>query len=141
MYLEPVGKIIADLKLEPGDPNGVQAFFTQTCYNHMDKYVPRDTGDLASNVMLNNESIVYISPYAHYMYEGKVMGPNRPIFKKGINEPVGFYSPKGQLKHYTGANIHYHTAGTGDHWDQRMVSAEMNQVVQEVQDFIDRGGK
>lgn len=141
MYLEPVNKIIADLKLEPGDPNGVQAFFTQTCYNHMDKYVPRDTGDLASNVMLNTESIVYISPYAHYMYEGKVMGPNIPIFTKGINKPVGFYSPKGQPKHYTGADIQYHKAGTGDHWDERMKSAEMEQVVKEVQDFIDRGGK
>ena len=31
--------------------------------------------------------------------------------------------------------------GTGPYWDKRMVSAEMNDVVKEVQAFIDRGSK
>ena len=31
--------------------------------------------------------------------------------------------------------------GTGPYWDKRMVSADMQNVVAEVQDFIDRGGK
>ena len=34
------------------EPNGkVQAFFTQTCAIHMDKYVPFDTGVLAQTVV------------------------------------------------------------------------------------------
>ena len=31
--------------------------------------------------------------------------------------------------------------GTVPYWDKRMVSAEMNDVVKEVQAFIDKGGK
>ena len=138
MDLEPISKIRAKLGLAPTGP--VQKFFTQTCYNHMDKYVPRDTGDLASNVELTADSITYKSPYAHYMYEGRVMGPNIPIMKKGISEPVGWYSPKGKPKHYTGDKTKYHTAGTGPHWDKRMKSAEMRQIVKEVQAFFNRGG-
>ncbi len=137
MKLKPISEIKARLGIEP---NGrVQRFFTQTCYNHMDKYVPRDTGDLASNVELSADTITYKSPYAHYQYEGRVMGPNYPIFQKGVPFPVGYYSPP--RKQYTGKNIQYHTAGTGDHWDKRMVSAEINDVVREVQNFVDRGGR
>ena len=122
------------------DPNGrVQKFFTQTCYKHMDKYVPKDTGDLRSNVIISTNSITYKSPYAHYMYTGKVMGPNIPLTKKGLSEPYGYYSPKGKAKTYTGANINYHTAGTGPYWDKRMKSAEMSEVRREVQNYVNRG--
>lgn len=135
MRLQPISVIEINLGIEP---NGrVQKFITQTCYNHMDKYVPRDTGDLASNVELRADSITYKSPYAHYMYEGKVMGPNIPIFTKGVKEPVGFYSPP--KKTYTGKSIEYHTPGTGHHWDERMKSAEITQVVNEVQNAIRSG--
>ena len=135
--MNPTSTIKARLGIEP---NGrVQKFFTATCYRHMDKYVPKDTGDLRSNVSLTSDSITYKSPYAHYMYEGKVMGPNIPITQKGVPFPVGYYSPKGRAKHYTGADIEYHTSGTGHHWDERMKSAEMNQVVKEVQYYMNRG--
>ena len=77
------------------------------------------------------------------MYEGLVMGPNIPIKESGII--VGWFSPKGKPKHYTGANIKYHKdAGhpyAGPHWDKRMWSAESDDIVQEVQNFVDRGGK
>ena len=137
MYLKPINEIKVHLGIEP---NGrVQKFLTQTCYNHMDKYVPLDDGTLRSNVQLNDDSITYKSPYAHYMYEGKVMGPNIPLTKKGVSEPIGWFSPKGKPKHYTGADIKYHTAGTGHHWDERMKSAELMQVINEVQNFVDRG--
>ena len=142
MRLNPISTIEARLGIEP---NGkVQKFFTNACYKHMDKYVPIDTGDLASNnVELRADSITYNSSYAHYMYEGKVMGPNIPIFTKGVKEPVGFYSPP--KKHYTGKNIDYsksvakgHTYA-GPYWDQRMKSAEITQVVNEVQNAIRSG--
>ena len=51
MKMKPTAIIEARLGIEP---NGrVQKFLTQTCYNHMDKYVPIDTGDLRSNVVLS----------------------------------------------------------------------------------------
>lgn len=101
------------------NPNGrVQKFFTNTCYKHMDKYVPmsdlESKGDLRTIVDIQSNSITYESPYAHYQYIG--------MREDGTHV----------VKHYT-------TPGTGNYWDKRMVSAEMQDVVKEVQDCI--GGK
>ena len=107
--LNPTSKIKARLGIEP---NGrVQKFFTETCYKHMDKYVPMDEGNLRINVSINDDSIVYESPYAHAQYVGYTKGPV----------------------------VNYTTPGTGPYWDKRMVSAEMKDVVKEVQNYV--GGK
>lgn len=136
--MKPISSIKARLGIEP---NGrVQRFLTNTCYTHMDKYVPMDTGNLASNVDIQANSITYESPYAHYMYVGEVYGPNIPIIEDGI--VVGWFSPKGKKKSPTGKAIKYHTdkhKNAGPYWDKRMVSAEINDVVNEVQNYI--GGK
>ena len=109
--MQPTSVIKAHLGIEP---NGrVQKFFQNTCYKHMDKYVPMDEGDLRTNVDLSNPTqIVYESPYAHAQYIGIVNGS--------------------EVKNYT-------TPGTGPYWDKRMVSAEMQDVVKEVQNYV--GGK
>ena len=111
--MQPVSVIKANLGIEP---NGrVQKFFQNTCYKHMDKYVPADQYDLRTNVDLSNpKQIVYESPYAHAQYIGIVNGS--------------------EVKNYT-------TPGTGPYWDKKMVSAEMQDVVKEVQDYVNRGGK
>ena len=110
--IEPVGKIKANLGLEP---NGrVQKFFTNTCYKHMDKYVPKDEGNLRIIVDIQPDSITYESPYARYQYYG--------VREDGTH----------QVRNYT-------TAGTGPYWDKQMVSAEIKDVVKEVQDYV--GGK
>ena len=127
--INPTSEIKARLGLEP---NGrVQRYFQNACYRYMDKYVPRRDGNLRKNVDLTDPNyIVYKSPYAHYMYEGKTM----------VDAETGSaWARKGTRKVYDGGNIQYHTGGTGDHWDERMKSAEMNDLVKEVQDFI--GGK
>ncbi|MBQ7798745.1 MAG: hypothetical protein IJ371_06460 [Clostridia bacterium] len=108
--LKPTSQIKARLGIEP---NGrVQKFFSNTCYKHINKYVPMDEGNLRINADVKADSITYESPYARYQYYG--------ISKSG--KP-----------------LNYRTPGTGDYWDKRMVSAEMEQVVQEVQNYI--GGK
>ena len=108
--LKPTSQIKARLGLEP---NGrVQKFFTNTCYKHMDKYVPYDKGDLRTNVDIQDDRITYESPYAKYQYYG--------ISKNG--KP-----------------LNYKTPGTGDYWDERMKSTEIKDVVKEVQNYI--GGK
>lgn len=110
--MQPASVIKADLGIEP---NGkVQAYFTERCYTHMDKYVPKDMGTLRRTVTLTSNSITYEQPYAHAQYIGEVNG---------------------------GKVVNYTTSGTGPYWDRRMVSAEMQDVVAEVQYFIDSGGK
>ena len=110
--LKPTSQIKARLGIQP---NGrVQKFFTNTCYKHMDKYVPMREGNLRTVVDIQSDSITYESPYAQYQYKGMREDGSRPV------------------KNYT-------TPGTGSYWDKRMVSAEMQDVVKEVQDYI--GGK
>ena len=112
--LKPTSVIKARLGLEP---NGrVQKFFTNTCYKHMDKYVPQDNGDLRTIVDIQSDSITYEMPYAHYQYIG--------MREDGTHI----------VQNYT-------TPGTGPYWDKRMVSAEMQDVVKEVQNYVNRGGK
>lgn len=110
--LKPTSQIKARLGIEP---NGrVQKFFTNSCYKHMDKYVPMDEGNLRTIVDIQDASITYESPYAKYQYYG--------VRQDGTH----------QVENYT-------TPGTGTYWDKRMVSAEIDDVVKEVQDYI--GGK
>ena len=109
--IKPVSQIKARLGIEP---NGrVQKFFTNTCYKHMDKYVPKDEGNLRTNVSIMADSITYESPYAKYQYRGMREDGSRVV------------------KNYT-------TPGTGPYWDKRMVSAEIKDVEKEVQDYARR---
>ena len=110
--MKPTSVIKAELGI---DPNGrVQKFFTNTCYKYMDKYVPMDEGNLRTIVDIQSNSITYESPYARYQYYG--------VREDGTHK----------VRNYT-------TSGTGPYWDKQMVSAEMQDVVKEVQDYI--GGK
>ena len=110
--LKPTSQIKARLGVEP---NGrVQKFFTNTCYKHMDKYVSMRDGNLRTVVDIQSDSITYESPYAKYQYYGMREDGSRPV-------------------------SNYTTPSTGPYWDKRMVSAEMQDVVKEVQDYI--GGK
>lgn len=113
--LAPTSQIVARLGLEP---NGkVQRFFQNTCYRHMDKYVPQGaTGNLRTIVDLSNpQYILYEMPYAKYQYKGMREDGTRVV------------------KNYT-------TPGTGSYWDRRMVSVEMQDVVRETQNYIKYGG-
>lgn len=144
IVMKPTNVIEARLGIEPNGP--VHKYFTNACYRYMDKYVPYREGGLSKTVAMGVEgdTIIYLSPYAHYMYEGKVMGPNIPI-KDENGIITGWFSPKGKPKHYTGADINYRqSAGheyAGPKWDERMKSAEMDDLIDEVQKYINRGGK
>ena len=73
MGLKPISEIKADLGIEP---NGkVQKYFTERCYQHMDKYVPMaDTHQLRENVVKGIDYIKYNVLYAHAQYVGLVHG-------------------------------------------------------------------
>lgn len=112
--MKPTSVIKARLGI---NPNGrVKKFLTNTCYKHMDKYVPKNKGNLRTIVDIQTSRIIYESPYASYQYYG---------MRKDKTHKV---------KNYT-------TPGTGPYWDKRMKSAEMNDVIMEVQNYINRGGK
>ena len=104
MKIKPVSEIELNLGI---NPNGkVQRFFTDTCARHMDKYIPKDIGNLRDNIDKGPNYITYESNYAHYQYVNQF------------------------------PEDHYTTPGTGPYWDKRMWSAEAGQVIQEVQEYV-----
>lgn len=120
--LNSLDEIKKRLGLEPDGK--VQQFFTNTCAKHMDKYVPFDTGTLAETVWIDNhpsfgvdtDSITYEQEYAETVYYGIRNG-----------KELNYQKDKHKL--------------AGPYWDKRMVSAEMDKVVQEVQDYVNRGAR
>lgn len=82
---------------ENGD---TQLFLANTCFRRMHKYVPWDTGTLASHVTVRPGSVTYEEQYAHKQYT-----TNKG---KGIR---------------------------GKYWDKRMVSAEKELIVKEVEAY------
>lgn len=113
--VKPTSVIITKLGLEPD--GSVMRFFQDTCYKAMDKFVPKDKGNLRTIVDLSNPSyIVYESPYARYQYYG--------IRDDGTHE----------VQYYT-------TDGTGTYWDKKMWSARKSDIIRQVQNKVNRGGR
>lgn len=111
MKLKPISEIHASLGIQPNGP--VQKFFTDRCEYHMRKFVPY-SGDGSNDYHLREstyktaDSITYESPYAHAQYVGYTTGPV----------------------------VNYTTPGTGPYWDKQMWSAEKDQVIEEVQRYV-----
>lgn len=92
---------------------------------HADKRVPFRDGPLKNTrqITANNGGVqlVYPQPYAHYQWEGKVMGGRAP-------------------KHYTGAAIDYAGKPTrGDHWIDRTWQEDGGKITSDFAKVV--GGK
>lgn len=109
VIMKPTSQIITRLKIQPSGP--AQRFLTHTCRIHMDKYVPYDTGTLAGTADEAVDKIIYPQEYAKVVYEGVRNG-----------KELNYHKDKHPL--------------AGPYWDKRMVSAEIQDVVKEVEDFI-----
>lgn len=113
---KPTSVIEARLGIQEGGP--AHKFFTDRCYAHMDKYVPYKPhqGDhLRENVELGVDYIKYSMPYASYQYYG--------VRQDGTHE----------INNHT-------TSGTTTYWDREMWSIEKDDVVSEVQNYVDTHG-
>lgn len=103
-------------------------------------YTPMETGTLSESVEIKGEkgngSIEYTAPYAHYQYEGKVMGPSF------YNPDFGFWSPPGKPKHYTGASLKYskekHPLASAK-WDKAAEPTQKPKLIRAMQGYIDSG--
>lgn len=138
--MQPTSVIKANLGIQPNGP--VHAYFTETCYKYMSKFVPGGTSShLNQNVDIQTDKIIYQSPSSHYLYTGKLYVD--PKYKKGAfySPDYGYWSRPGIAKINSGKDLIYHTVGTGSQWDKRMWTSRGQEVVKEVQDYIDRGCK
>lgn len=123
LKLNPISKIEKDHGLDKGGK--VTTFLRDTCDKYMDAYIPMQSGMLKNTkVYMDNHSITYVSPYAHYMYKGKVaVGPSRP---KGVKRKI------------SGIPITYHRGAPkrGAEWDKRMLADKKNTIIKDIERFV-----
>ena len=93
----------------------VQKAIDKAVIDYMMPYWAFDTGTLARNAYtatdIGSGEVVYMGPYAHYMYYGEVYGPNFPVERDSDGNVIQWRSPplgKGS-KHPTGRKIKYKT--------------------------------
>lgn len=104
-----------------------------------DPLIPFQQGALRNSVNypqgIYGGEIEYNTPYAHYLYEGEVYGPNIPI-RDAEGNITGWYSPPN--KRPTGRPLQYHTAGTGGHWFENAKERHKNDWVRIVKQTAGR---
>lgn len=124
--MNPINKILKDHGLE--EDGRVTRFLRDTVARLSDPYIPMNTGSLKNNrIYPNNHSIKYVSPYAHYMYKGKVA--------------VGSSKPKGVRRTISNKPLQYQGAPKrGAEWDKRMMNERKQEVIKDVQNYIKNGG-
>lgn len=117
--MKPVSVIEANLGIQENGP--VHAFFTDSCDKYMDSYIPFSGNSGGIHLRENKEKgvnyIQYNMQYASYQYYGERADGSHKV------------------QNYT-------TPGTGPYWDVAMWNVEKDNVVKEVQNYVDtHGGK
>lgn len=105
----------------------VMQYLTTTADRLMNPFVPMQNGVLRRlKTYPSTTKIKYTSPYAHYQYKGlKAKGASRP---KGIKRKI------------SNEKLNYHTAGTGPEWDKLMIQQKGKELIQDVQNHVNKGG-
>lgn len=112
-----------------------QKIAVDLCY----PYIPEKTGALIKSVRPTPKGATWEAEYAHYMYAGKVYGPNKIWLNKDTGE-TGWYTPV-ENKYPTGRPMKYNywqvdaknfTGPTkplaGPNWVERMLAHDRRQM-------------
>ena len=109
------------------------------CHNvmaqYMNPYVPMREGNLSTDIDVNGERVRYLSPYAHYQFEGIVYGPNIPIIENGVI--VGWWSRPN--KQPTGQQLVYSTEKhpqATHHWHKAMMRDKRDEFTKDIKTII-----
>lgn len=120
------------------DPQGdAQRFFTGEIMRASDPYTPFDTGVLKNTAQNLGDSIYYNTPYARYMWYGKLMVD--PITHKGafFNENYGFWSRPNTPKVLTDTDLVYHGGGKrGSYWVNRAWIDNKDTIIKSTENYI-----
>lgn len=125
--LRPIREIIRRQGLAPD--GAVQRQHTANVLRRIVRYLPYRSGETIKQTIIQTDisrpEIVTRSPYAKYIYYGKVMVGRAP--KRATERPLKYTRDKNPL--------------AGPRWDRRLVSAEGLLLARELQSYIDRKGK
>jgi hypothetical protein len=143
-YLEmnSVGQILKDKGLnETGD---AQRFHTANVLKRIKRYMPFRTGMTykvtVAQTDIKKPEIVTNTPYAKYLFYGKVMVDPR-TGAAGFMTPEGWRSRKGCKKVATNRDLQYTRSKNpkaGPHWDRTLSACEGKAMAADLQRYINR---
>ncbi len=124
-----------------GQSKEAQRFFCEQLIRLSVPYMPYHDGILMSSAFVtsNNDEIVYDTPYARYLWYGKLMVD--PITNKGAfyNPNYGFWSRPNTPKVLTDRNLNFTGAPKrGPYWVFRAYEANKYALAISVQEYIER---
>lgn len=137
--LSDADKIIKEHGLGPG--GSVQKFFTNELLRISDPYTPFSSGILKGTAFISQDgtSIFYNTPYARYLWYGKLMVD--PITRKGafFNPAYGFWSRPKVQKQLTDIDLEYQGAPLrGPRWVERAYIDNKQALLSSVEKFANR---
>ena len=93
------GKIVNKFNMQKG--GSAQLFLSNECFRRMEKYVPWETGNLATTVTVRPGSVTYEQEYAHRQYttnkgkgirgkywDKKMLNAEKPMLVKDVEKYV-----------------------------------------------------
>ena len=105
----------------------VQKYVDSTVLRYCDPYAPKDTGSMIQSgvtaTQIGSGRVVYSSPYARFLYYGKVM----------VSPSTGSpWARSGERKIVTSRDLHYN-GGTkrGSYWFERMKADRKGEILRE----------
>ena len=139
------GVVLENHGLSPG--GAAQRFFTNELMRLSDPYVPMRNSVLKNSARVSDEgdAIIYETPYARYLWYGKVMvdpktGKACMVFTDKATGNVVFYSRKDVQKVLTDRDIKYHGGGLrGSKWVERCWIDNKDALCKATEDFINSG--
>ena len=141
--LDKVSDILKRHGLQDGGP--VQKYFTSRILAYVDPYVPMQTGMLKNNVSIgiNGDCIIYNKPYSKYHWFGlKMVDPKYEIGAFHNDLTGRFWSRPGIPKKLTNEPMEYKNGPLrGPKWVNRMWADKSDDIMGEMQAYVDRGAK
>lgn len=137
LYLPTVEEMIKDCGLDDGGI--VQQHIDNFVLEQSEPYIPHKTGALIASGSFSTEigsgQVIWNTPYAHYVYEGKLMvSPTTGSpFAKKYEEKV-YAEPTKTLEYHSG------DSNRKDHWFDRMIIDKKEELIKECQAIVN-GGK
>lgn len=135
--MTPVREIVQRMGLTPDGP--AQQFLTSEVSRRMNRYMPHRSGAMEKGKIISDpHTIVILSPYAHYQWEGRLMVDpvTGSAWSKPEHGPKVYKQPTVYLDHDRGINPE-----AGPHFDRRLMAAEGEQIGNDLAAYIMRREK